>query len=462
LFWQVIWCEPMSTPTAQEQYMLELVNRGRLNPNAEAKRMGISLNKDLAANTISGAAKQPLAYDPSLLAAARNHSQWMLNTNTFAHTGANNSSYASRAQAAGYGSSYVGENIAWVGVSGSLNLNESVSQINRNLFLSAGHRANIMLDNYRQLGAGVLTGRFSGWNAAMAAYSFGTVFNSNPWLTGVSYSDLNRDGFYSIGEGLAGVSVQAVRQGDGARFTTQTMAAGGYQLQLGAGTYTVTFSGGNLGQALSQQVTVGSQNIKLDANPDAMVSASVSTTLGSNTRRLNLLGIANLHGTGNSLDNLLTGNDGSNRLDGMGGNDTLLGGYGQDVLAGGAGDDTLTGGGGHDQFRYATGAAFNSNSLGLDKITDFCRTSGNQDKLLLSRQTFAAGTDFASVATDALAMTSAAEITFSVATGKLFYNQNGAMAGLGSGGHFATLLKINNQGISAGNTLQSSDFTMVA
>jgi Ca2+-binding RTX toxin-like protein len=451
-----IWMKAMSNPTAQEQYMLELVNRARLNPNAEARRMGIDLNKN-AYRWINGNAKQPLAYDPSLTNAARGHSQWMLSNNTFSHTGAGGSQPVNRAMAAGYTSGYVGENIAWVGSSKSLNFNDSINTLHRNLFNSPAHRYNMMLENYQQAGTGILSGGFSNngrrWNASMASMNFGTVFGSDAWLTGVGFNDRNNNGAYDIGEGLAGVNVQAVRQSDGAAFYTQSMTAGGYQLQLGAGNYTVTFSGGGLSQAFSQNVSIGAQNIKLDAIPNLTVQSSTDTTLVSNTRRLNLLGIADLNGTGNDLDNTLVGNDGNNRLDGRGGNDALLGGLGNDILAGGAGNDTLTGGAGNDQF------IFNPNS-GIDTITDFCRTSGNLDKLVLSGFSLTSGLQFASVSSDALAASSNAQITFSTGTGRLFFNENGAVAGLGSGGQLATISQINGKRLSGSNTLQAGDFVI--
>ena len=81
-------------PTAVEQYVVELINRARANPAAEAARDGIDLNEGLKAGTISPAAKQPLALNPYLTDAARGHSQWMIDHDTFNHTGANGSSPA--------------------------------------------------------------------------------------------------------------------------------------------------------------------------------------------------------------------------------------------------------------------------------------------------------------------------------------------------------------------------------
>ena len=52
------------------------------------------------------------------------------------------------------------------------------------------------------------------------------------------------------------------------------------------------------------------------------VRAGFSYTLLANFENLTLLGTANLSGTGNSLDNIITGNSGANLLSGLGGNDS--------------------------------------------------------------------------------------------------------------------------------------------
>src|SRR5258705_7447594 len=91
-----------ATPTPDEQFMLELLNRARSLPAVEAKRYQVALNEGLAAGTLSTSARQPLAFNVNLISAARQHSQWMLTAKSFSHTGASGSTPVSRMSSAGY------------------------------------------------------------------------------------------------------------------------------------------------------------------------------------------------------------------------------------------------------------------------------------------------------------------------------------------------------------------------
>jgi hypothetical protein len=263
----------MAQPTAQEQYMLELVNRARLDPTAEAVLYGIDLNQGLPSGTISGTSKQPLAFNLDLIDAARGHSQWMLNTDTFSHTGAGGSSAGDRMEDAGYnftGSWTWGENIAWQGTTGIPNVTTAVTSQHGGLFKSPGHRKNILNGSFREIGIGTLTGEFSGYNAVMTTQNFAKS-GSSIFLTGVAFDDgVIDDDFYTVGEGLGGITVTATRQTDNATFQTTTFGSGGYQVALTPGTYNVTFSGGELAQTIQQTVTIGSENIKLDLATDQL------------------------------------------------------------------------------------------------------------------------------------------------------------------------------------------------
>jgi len=262
-------------PTALEQYAVEVINRARANPSAEAARFGIALNEGLSAGTISAAAKQPLAINPHLTDAARDHSQWMIDTDQFGHTGAGGSSPGARMSGAGYaftGSWTWGENIAYRsgGVNASL-----VARLHEDLFVDEGivgrgHRTNMLAPGFREIGTGVVAGQFKGYGVGMLSEEFATS-GSAVYLTGVAYADtVFKDSFYTPGEGLAGVTVTARRTSDGQVFTTSSWSSGGYSLALPAGTYNLTGSGGGLAKAVSYGgVTVGSQNVKRDFVPGA-------------------------------------------------------------------------------------------------------------------------------------------------------------------------------------------------
>ena len=77
--------------SAAEQYLLELINRARLDPLAEAERYGIDPNDGLDVGQIGPDALQVLAHNEALSVAAQEQNIWMLDTNTFTHSGENGS-----------------------------------------------------------------------------------------------------------------------------------------------------------------------------------------------------------------------------------------------------------------------------------------------------------------------------------------------------------------------------------
>lgn len=355
----------MATNSAYEQLILELVNRARLDPGAEAARLGISLNQGISGPAISASAKQVLAANDELVDAALAHSQWMLNTDTFSHTGAGGSSPTARMQAAGYtlsGSWATGENIAYVGTTGSINLTAFSQRLHDNLFRSAGHRANMLDEGFREIGVGQRTGEFDGFNAAMLTENFARS-GGKFFVTGVAITDIDNDEFYDIGEGRGGITVAISGQG-----SDVTQTAGGYKVAVDAGTHSLTFTGGGLTGAVTVAIAAGSANAKVDLVGDSKILSSAHTTLGSGAIDLSLLGIGSIDGTGNDLDNVIRGNRGSNTLAGRDGNDTILGRAGNDVIYGELGDDYLRGDHGHDVLVGGSGFDQIYGGTGNDRI----------------------------------------------------------------------------------------------
>jgi serralysin len=431
----------MAQPSAHEQYLLELIN-------AERARVGA----------------QPLAFDGDLNEAAEGHSQWMLATDTFSHTGSGGSSAGQRMTSAGYsftGSWSWGENIAWATTRSPTGLQDEVLLLHTNLMNSSGHRANILNANYREVGLGFEVGDYGGREGAFVTEDFARS-GSSTFLTGVAFDDMDGDRFYDVGEGLGGLTLTAVST-TGATYTTTTYGSGGYDLVLPPATYTVTFSGAGI-QTTSRQATVGSTNVKLDLIDPATGSGEPPPPPPSNT----IVGTASgesLSGTtGNDTIQGLAGND---YLYGGDGNDRLEGGTGSDALYGGRGDDTLLGGDGNDQLYGAQGRDILTGNLGqdsfifqtalgtsnIDRITDF---SVVDDTIRLDNAVFTAFGSNGAMSSSAfyagaVAHDSTDRILYNNSTGALSYDRDGT--GSAAAIQFAEL--------SPGLALTSQDFLIV-
>jgi serralysin len=342
----------MSQATSYEQLMLELVNR-------ERTKAGV----------------QPLAFNDALNESSDAHSNWMIAADVFDHTGVSGSSPHQRMANAGYsftGSYASGENIAWASLREPGGLQDEVELLHTNLMNSTGHRANILNGNFQEAGIGFQTGGYQTWDAAFVTQNFARS-GTKAFLTGVAMGDKDGDRFYDIGEGLGGLTVSAV-SASGATTTTTTGSAGGYNLALAAGTYTVTFSGGSYAP-ISKQVTIGSANVKLDlidptiGSTTALSSAINGTAAGETLKGTSAANtVKGLGGNdklyGRSGNDKLYGGTGADRLFGETGNDRLYGGDGKDILTGGAGSDILSGGANADTFRF-------TGKWGADKVSDF-------------------------------------------------------------------------------------------
>ena len=361
------------TMSAADQYMLELMNRARLDPAGEAARYGIDLNQGLAPGTISTGSKQVLAPNELLGAASTQHSMWMIQTDTFSHTGINGTQPWDRATLEGYSWNSIGENIAWVGTTGTLDLLSSINSLHESLFLSAGHRENLLNGSYREVGVSVETGIFtsgSNYNAAIVTQLYG-LSGSAVYLTGVAYTDSDLDLFYSMGEGRGNVVFTAQGHSD------TTEAAGGYALDLAAGS-AVAVTGSAGGVAFSCTLDMSAGNVKLDLVSGSAFFASGSITLGTGVQNVTLLGLNALAAKGNDSANILTGNAGNNALDGQagddkltgaGGGDQMTGGSGRDNLVGQGGADRLTGGSDNDTLNGGGGADVLTGGTGKDRMT---------------------------------------------------------------------------------------------
>jgi hypothetical protein len=279
------------SPTAVEQYMIELINRARANPAAEAARYGLQdkggVNEGPPSVTLNNDPKQPLAVNPFITDAARLHAQWMADNNLISQLPhfENNEGTASggmprlgytgpseRARTAGYTGDLPGfENQAYVGGGGASPTASSVDKMHELLFkdfsatvniAGRGHRVNMLRADLVEIGVGNVNKA----GKAVSVQDFAKT--TERFLTGVVYRDSNNNNFYTVGEGIGSVTITATRVSDSAVFETTSHPSGGYSLELENGIYNIVATGGSLATPLTfENVELSGLNVKRDFIP---------------------------------------------------------------------------------------------------------------------------------------------------------------------------------------------------
>jgi uncharacterized protein YkwD len=265
------------SPSAVEQLFLEELNEARANPAAYGDSIGLDLT--------GVAPSPPLAFDASLIEAARLHSIDMDINDYFAHDTPQGVDPGARMTAAGFVWSSWGESIAggtaYPGPAAAL-----AGLITDQGVPDLGHRIQLLAMTpaflaQNQVGIGIVQ---AGSGPLTNYYTIDTASSSTPatFLTGCVFNDTNGDGKYDIGEGIGGVTITATLAGSATSFSTTTWDSGGYTLALGPGTYTVTAAGTGLPSSIVRTITVASQNVRLDFSPqdDSYIEHLYETILG--------------------------------------------------------------------------------------------------------------------------------------------------------------------------------------
>ena len=343
----------MTYADALERYMLTLVNE---------ERTSRGLN--------------PLQLETNLNSSAEEHSLWMLETNTFSHTGVGGSTSTERIIASGF--DYVGtrgtsENIAAQTTRGADGFYDDVATLHEALMNSSGHRDNILNPNRNYIGIEIGNYTYDGGitrESVMITQNFGRTAGT------VDLDDLNG--------GLTVTAVQAdttatdqsagvLHQGSAADETLQGAASddtlyggsgadtfnggdgddlfvGGDPLALSNEAGGDTFNGGAGRDAVSYAGSFGSLLVDLQFSHVNTFAAS-GDTYDSIEDLIGSQGADNLRG--NQEANLISGEGNVDYIFGRRGNDTLEGGIGDDVLFGGVGEDVLSGGANRDRAQYS-------------------------------------------------------------------------------------------------------------
>jgi uncharacterized protein YkwD len=241
-------------PTATEQLFLEQLNDIRANPAA----YGASINLPAIENV---APAPPLALDPRLIAAAQGHSQDMNANNYFSHYDPAGHDPGWRETQAGFPWTDFGESIA-AGYSATADALQAL--IVDNGVADLGHRLHLlgMNNSDESVGVGIV---LNGTGSYGSYYTIdtGNTNDTRAFLTGVVFNDAAGTGKYAVGEGLSDVTISVAGVGSVAAYDT-----GGYSIQLSPGSYTVTASGGQLPTPITQQISVGRTNVRLNFTPN--------------------------------------------------------------------------------------------------------------------------------------------------------------------------------------------------
>ncbi|MCB1096980.1 MAG: CAP domain-containing protein [Verrucomicrobiae bacterium] len=285
----------IGNPSAEEQYIVELVNRTRMNPANEGKILRASTDPDLLtaystrnvdlamfeAEMAAFSPVPPLAVNGRLSEGSLAHTTDMLNNAFQGHAGSDGSSAGDRISRAGYNWGRWSENVYSYALSP--------------LHLHAGfvvdwgvgpggmqdpraHRVGIMGPEVREIGISRLVGTNGDVGPEIVEQVLATEQGSSTFITGVAYYDTNGDGEYSIGEGIGGARVTSSVSG---HFSV-TPDAGGYALPVAeAGRSLVRFEVEDRTLAEVSAVASVTENIKVDARLDYVPPAITGPEVAS-------------------------------------------------------------------------------------------------------------------------------------------------------------------------------------
>ena len=318
----------MTTLSQLAQLQLELINRARMDPAAEAARHGLtSVNQFIQASSsgfpITTDPKQVLAGNNQLTAAAVGHSNEAAVDGFISHTGNGDGTPGSRIINAGYTGNNVtrDENISSQSANAS-NSNPAAlptrdqyakqfsEQSHFGLFFDdptkmdgedGGHRLAMLDPSYKEVGIGVNFQYTNTGNSVSGKYfqtqNFGNQ-GTQSFLTGAVYNDTNKDNFYGLGEAVSGVTVTVRNAANAVIGSDTTGEGGGWSVGEPGGTYKVTFSAAGKSD-VSATIEAGSLNAKMDLVNGNEIYANANTTLNEGAVGLRLIGIQNINGTGN-------------------------------------------------------------------------------------------------------------------------------------------------------------------
>jgi len=256
------------SPSPEEQLWLQLINRFRADPVGELDRISNYLTagtgqefSDPSANNSNVAqaldffevdaailrqqfqqleAAPPLAWSESLHRSAEYYSNLMIETDSQSHE-LDGLNLLDRVQTAGgfdfSGGGRIGENIFAYA--------EDVEHGHAGFIIDwgfsatgiqdpPGHRDSLINPDFREIGIAILpeANDQTSVGPLVSTQHLGVDNADGPYLTGAIFADTDQNDFYSIGEGLAGVTVQLQQLNGEVVASTEAYSSGGYRIDL--------------------------------------------------------------------------------------------------------------------------------------------------------------------------------------------------------------------------------------
>lgn len=258
-------------PSGEEQEIIELAQRARKNPQAEAARLNAA--HGLALDFSSYPARPPLSPNEFLSQAAAAHTNDMATRAFYGHLNPDGVNANGRILATLY------DLAPFFGVNPAINLTENLGKgtgnppgntlrtpqgVHDTMMIDAGvqgakHRALLLgagqYAMYREIGLSFLHRGASDYICEEVAFTA----TDRPFVVGVAYDDRDNDGVCRSGEGTPGVAV-TLSHASGFSVSTTTRSAGGFSFEVFVdGTYTLT-----IGASSTTVVVQGGSSVKVD------------------------------------------------------------------------------------------------------------------------------------------------------------------------------------------------------
>lgn len=277
-------------PTAGEQELLQLVNRFRTDPQGEFARLIATtsplkardpiLQVDLDFAQVNGSVLKsqlasmqpvpPVAWNEAISSFTAAHNAKMIATKPPQQSHSDSLERRNALIKAGVnlrlaaGEKITSENVFGYGKSALHTFAAFVIDWERGgpngMRADLGHRVAIGNADFEELGQSITAFAGAGFGPQVTTQVFANIESSSVMVVGAVFEDRNDSQWYEAGEGLG--NVQVVFSGAAGTFTTNSLGAGGYQVELPAGTYTATATGGGMKHAvIVNNVTVGTTNV---------------------------------------------------------------------------------------------------------------------------------------------------------------------------------------------------------